>query len=159
MKVKYTQKQPWGCGLYAVANVCNLDNYITEERLGQSNTGNGNTIGQLSKWLQEDGLPYNIEALYYNQESQYLPDYVINCKPSGEGILGLPILIAVNYSENSLNHLIGGQIDLEGKLYLFDSLKEDVVITTLQEVNDMYHSVYGVYVFVDITNGSYAFLM
>jgi hypothetical protein len=37
--MKHKQKQPWGCGLYAVANTCNLDNFITEERLEKSKTG------------------------------------------------------------------------------------------------------------------------
>jgi hypothetical protein len=39
------QKQPYGCGLYAVANACNLKNFITEERLEASKKGN--VIGQL----------------------------------------------------------------------------------------------------------------
>ena len=41
--MKHKQKQPYGCGLYAVANACNLDNFITEERLEKSK--NGNVIG------------------------------------------------------------------------------------------------------------------
>lgn len=56
MKIKYKQNQPYGCGLYAVANACNLDNFITEERLEKSKTGN--VIGQLSKWMQDDGHPF-----------------------------------------------------------------------------------------------------
>ncbi len=40
MKIKYKQNQPYGCGLCAVANACNLDNFITEERLEKSKTGN-----------------------------------------------------------------------------------------------------------------------
>jgi len=43
--MKHKQKQPYGCGLYAVANACNLDNFITDERLEKSK--NGNVIGQL----------------------------------------------------------------------------------------------------------------
>ena len=34
--MKHKQKQPYGCGLYAVANACNLDNFITDERLEKS---------------------------------------------------------------------------------------------------------------------------
>ena len=49
--MKHKQKQPYGCGLYAVANACDLDNFITDERLEKSK--NGNVIGQLSKWMQE----------------------------------------------------------------------------------------------------------
>jgi len=36
-------------------NACNLDNFITEDRLEKSKTGNN--IGQLSAWMQEDGNP------------------------------------------------------------------------------------------------------
>lgn len=38
--MKHKQKQPYGCGLYAVANACNLDNFITPERLEKSKSGN-----------------------------------------------------------------------------------------------------------------------
>ena len=48
--MKYKQDNPWGCGMYAVANACKLDNFVTDSRLQESKE-HGNRIGQLSKWL------------------------------------------------------------------------------------------------------------
>lgn len=155
--MKHKQKQPYGCGLFAVANACNLDNFITEERLEKSKTGN--VIGQLSKWMQEDGLPFYIDVLYYNHAGKKLPPSALDYRPSGgDEITFLPVLINVRYSEEGKNHLIGGKIDKEGKLYLYDSLKEDVIETTLKKVNRMYHHVYGLFIFMGVDKGQYVFI-
>jgi hypothetical protein len=154
--MKHKQKQPYGCGLYAVANACNLDSFITPERLEKSKTGN--VIGQLSKWMQEDGHPFYIDALYYNHLGKKLPTSALHYIPNGEGITFLPVLINVRYRENGLNHLIGGKIDKEGTLYLYDSLKEDIIETTLKKVNRMYHHVYGLFIFMGVDNGDYVFI-
>jgi len=154
--MKHKQKQPYGCGLYAVANACNLDEFITEERLEKSKTGN--VIGQLSKWMQEDGLPYYIDTLYYNHVGKKLPTSALGYHPTGDTVNLLPVLINVRYSENGKNHLIGGRIDKERNLYLYDSLKEEMITTTLGKVNRMYHNVYGLFIFMSVENGDYVFI-
>ena len=154
--MKHKQKQGYGCGLYAVANACNLDNFITEERLEKSK--NGNVIGQLSKWMQEDGHPFYIDTLYYNHVGKKLPNSALHYTPNGEGIDFLPILLNVRYSDEGKNHLVGGKIGKDGTLYLYDSLKEDMIETTLAKVNRMYHNVYGLFLFMGVETGDYVFI-
>lgn len=150
------QNQSYGCGLYAVANACNLKNFITEERLEKSKKGN--VVGQLSKWLQDDGNPIYIDSLYYNHLGKKLPASALNYVPIGEGLTFLPVLLNVRFSDGGLNHLVGGKIAKDGKLYLYDSLKESMIETTLKEVNKMYHNVYGLFLFMSVEDGSYVFI-
>lgn len=154
--MKHKQTKPYGCGLYAVANACNIDNFITDERLEISKKGNN--IGQLSKWLQEDGLPYYVEVLYYNHLGKKLPNSALGYVPTGETVCLLPVLINVRFSEKGLNHLIGGKIDKEGNLYLYDSLKAEMIKTTLKKVNKMYHNVYGLFVLSGLNDDGYVFI-
>ena len=150
------QNKPYGCGLYAVANACNLNNFITEERLEQSK--GGNVHGQLSKWMQEDGINICIDTLYYNHKGKKLPNSALDYIPIGEGIEFLPVLLNVRFSDDGKNHLVGGKIDKQGVLYLYDSLKENMIETTLSKVNRMYHNVYGLFIFMDADTGDYAFI-
>ena len=39
----------------------------------------------------------------------------------------LPILLNVRYYDEGKNHLVGGKIGKDGTLYLYDSLKEDMI--------------------------------
>ena len=71
MILKYKQTEKFGCGLYAIANLFHLDNYITDERLEISKKGL--VIGQLSKWLQDDGNNFYVDNWYYNHEGGKLP--------------------------------------------------------------------------------------
>lgn len=148
--MKHKQTKPYGCGLYSVANALNLDNFITEERLEISKKGNN--IGQLSKWLQDDGHNFYIEILYYNHTGKKLPNSALGYIPKGDSVVLLPIMINVRFSENGLNHMVGGKIDKEGNLYLYDSLKQDMIKTTLKKVNKMYHHVYGLFIFSGLNN-------
>lgn len=154
MKIKHKQLQSYGCGLYAVANACNLDNFITDERLEKSK--GGNVIGQLSKWMQEDGHPFCIDTLYYNHVGKKLPNSALHYRPSNEGLL--PVLINCRFSDEGRNHLVGGKITPNGTLYLQDSLREDVLETTLAKANKMYHHVYGLFIFMSVENGDYVFI-
>jgi hypothetical protein len=149
------QKQGYGCGLYAVANACNLKDFITDERLEKSK--DGNVIGQLSKWMQDDGHPFYIDSLYYNHTGKRLPNSALGYKPEGD-VNFLPILLNVRYSEGGKRHLIGGKIGKDGTLYLYDSLAEDMVETTLRKANRMYAEVYGLFLFMGIDNGDYVFI-
>lgn len=154
--MKYKQNQPFGCGLYAVANACNIENFITEERLAASKKGN--TIGQLSKWMQDDGHPFYIDTLYYNHVGKKLPASALTYVPKGEGISFLPVLLNVRYCEGGKNHLIGGKIGTDGTFYMYDSLKEDMIETTLKKVNRMYHNVYGLFILMGVEDGGYVFI-
>lgn len=155
--MRYKQTKPYACGLYSVANACNLDNFVTDERLALSKEF-GNTIGQLSRWMQDDNLPYAIDALFYDHVGTKLPDSALEYKPSGEGINFMPVLINVRFSKDGLNHLVGGKISKDGTLFLYDSLKDNVVVTTLKEVNDMYFNVYGLFILMHVIEGNYVFL-
>lgn len=150
------QLNAYGCGLYSVANSLNLKAFVTEKRLEESKEGNN--IGQLSKYLQEDGNDVYIEVLYYNHLGKKLPNSALSYVPIGENCNFLPILINVRYSENGKNHLVGGKIHKDGTLYLYDSLKDSVIETTLKEVNKMYHHVYGLFVFNSLNDKGYVFI-
>lgn len=148
------QAGPYGCGLYAVANALNLDNFITEERLNFSKD-HGNTIGQLSKWLQEDGNDFAIDVLYYNHVGEKLPEEALSYTPESNDYL--PVLINVQYSEKGKRHLVGGLIDNKGVLILIDSLSSDIEVTTMKEVNEKYKRVFGLFIFMDAMTGDYVF--
>jgi hypothetical protein len=64
----------------------------------------------------------------------------------------------VRFSDGGKNHLIGGKIGVDGTLYLYDSLKVEMIETTLKKVNKMYHNVYGLFIFMGIEDGSYVFI-
>lgn len=150
------QKNGYGCGLYAVANACNNTEFVTEDRLETSK--NGNRIGQLSKWLQEDGNDFYIEVLYYNHLGKKLPNSALGYKPKGENIVCMPMLLNVRYSEEGKNHLVGGKLLKDGTFILYDSLKEEPIYTTLRKVNQMYHTVYGLFILSSVTTGDYVFI-
>lgn len=149
------QVNPWGCGLYAVANALALDNFVTNDRLERSKYGN--TVGQLSRWLQDDGFGLCIDSLYYNYLGKKLPSTALAYRPSHGGFL-VPVLLNVRFSDNGKNHMVGGVIENDGTFHLYDSLKDGVCITTLKKVNTMYHNVYGLFVFVGVETGDYVYL-
>lgn len=93
-----------------------------------------------------------------HKDARRLPDWVDELIPEGD-VLALPVLLNVRYSEDGLNHLIGGHLTKAKVLHLYDSLKEDIVITTLSEVNDMYHSVYGLYNFEHLDGDGMVFIV
>lgn len=156
LEIKHKQKDPWGCGVYAVANAGNLDTFPTESRILDSKSGNN--IGQLSDWLKEDGYSFYIDALYYSSIQEKLPDIECSYIPIGENIVCIPILILVKLSENGKQHMVAGKIDKSGVLWLSDSLKDTIIKTTLKEMNDLYHSVFGIYTFVDRKSGKHLFI-
>lgn len=156
IKVPNRQSTPFGCGMYAVANALNLNNYATNERLIESKQGN--LISKLTKWLIEDGQNLGVDILYYNHKGGKLPEDAMDYVPIGEDVNLLPVMLAVRFSDESLNHMVAGKVDKSGTLFLYDSMKENVIKTTLREVNNLYHEVYGLYLFLDIDNGSYAFI-
>jgi hypothetical protein len=153
-EIKYKQLEPYGCGLFAISNVFDI-NFLTIDRLERCKSGCN--IGLLSKWMQEDGYNMYIDTLYYNHLGRKLPTSQFKYYPSG-GVAYLPILLNVRFSKDGVNHLIGGRIDTNGKLFLFDSLQKEMIETTLSKVNKLYDTVFGLFIFIDLDNGNYIFL-
>jgi len=156
LKTVYKQKNSYGCGMYAVANACNLKTFVTPERL-EISKGVGNLTGMLDRWMQSDGLTFYMQALYYDAKSDKIPSSYTEFSISGE-ILAMPLVFCVLLSEKGLSHMIGCHLDKLGSLYVYDSLKKDVFETTIIGLNDHYHSVFGMYGFCDIHTGEYAFI-
>jgi len=147
------QNQNYGCGMYAVANALNLPGFATPERLEKSKNGNRN--GQLSKWLQEDGNNFYIEVLYFDWNNKKLPETIFGYKATGENVLFIPLLFEVKYTENGLQHMVAGKIDKDGKLYILDSLRPEIIETTLRGMNEIFECVFGMYHFAGVDCGEY----
>lgn len=149
-------KQENGCGLYAIANACNLPEFITPERLEISK--NGNTFGQLSKWLQDDGHPFCIDVLYYNHEGKNIPSKFFGYHTIHEDNNPMPVLFNVQSCEKCKRHLIGGWLHHDGKLTVFDSLKNEPFETRLYKLNQMYEYVFGFLFLMSVETGDYIFI-
>lgn len=145
------QKNGYGCGLYAVANALNLENFVTEERLEESKNGIGN--GKLNQYLLEDGLNIFIDVIYCDTQVNSLPESW--CGLYSEDVdKYLPILIQCKINEKF--HLMGAKLTNEqGKIELFDSLKSEPLICTLEDVNKMYEKVHALYSFNYIDTTEY----
>lgn len=160
MDILHKQKQPWGCGMYSVAHALNLPSFVTDERLADSKEF-GNTNGQLNDWLKQDGKDFYIEPIYYNAYAKRLPfdvckTHIVDTAPDSK-ILALPVMINVRYGPNSLNHLIGAQIDRQGLIHVHDSLTDEVKVTVISKLNRFYHEVYGLWCFCN-NQGHYVFI-
>lgn len=141
----YKQKNNYGCGLYSIANVFDYPEFVTEERLKESI--GGLVIGQLSKWLQEDGYDWSVDYWYYNHDGGKLPEWLSKIKPE----FGcLASMFYVRGKTGSYNHMISGKIDKDGIITVYDSLfNEPVVVNSIEELNNMYDEVYGMCCFIN----------
>lgn len=150
------QKNGYGCGLYAIANACNIPGFITNERLEKSK--DGNNIGQLSKWLQDDGNPFYIDVLYYNHEGKNIPSQFYGYHTVQEDNNPMPVLFNVQSCEQCKRHLIGGLLHHDGKITVFDSLKDEPFETRLYKLNTMYEYVFGFFILMSVETGDYIFM-
>lgn len=141
----FRQKQAYGCGLYALANALNRESVITQIRLEDSE--NGNNIGQLNKWLIEDGENMFIEPLYYSSTGKRLPKSITSLKPHGDGVMSLPVFIDLQSTKDSKMHFVAADITPEGKLLVIDSMKEEKELTTLDEYQKRFYRVFGLWAF------------
>jgi hypothetical protein len=139
----FKQESNYGCGLYALANIFKDESFITEKRLNDSI--NGNHTGQLNTWLMEHGCQLYIEPFFFDSNGKKLPEWVCDMRPSGEDAISIPLLIDVQISENSKTHFIACELTTNGELLVMDSLKEKAYLTTLSELNDKNHRVFGVW--------------
>lgn len=158
MDIKYLQTTPYGCGMYAVAHALNLDNFVTDERLEASKEF-GNTNMQLNTWLAQDGHDFQIYPTYFNGFGKHLPPslYGVHIVVENPDIVGLPVLFNVKYSATGLQHMVGGKIDKQGLLWLYDSLQPKVRVTTVSKLNSIYKECFGFYTFNNI-KGEYVFI-
>lgn len=150
----FNQKDSYGCGVYAVANALQAGGFITLERLEQSK--GGNNLGQLNKWLVEDGHNLFIEPLYFSSTGKRLPNSICDLRPAGEGVSSMPILIDIQFSKEGKMHFVAGELMPEGDLIVIDSLKHgQLEMTTLSRYNRKYYRVFGLYHFRNIDTGNY----
>ena len=150
MILKYKQTEKFGCGLYAIANLFHLDNYITDERLEIAKKGL--VIGQLSKWLQDDGNNFYVDNWYYNHEGGKLPKKFFKYLPEENSF---PVMFNVR-QKNGLNHIIAGRLYSDGKLDIADSMKPEIIsLNEFSEINKLYDNVYGFFCFIDLENTKY----
>lgn len=143
METYFKQKNAYGCGLYALANTLMRESVITQERLEDSE--NGNNIGQLNKWLIQEGEDLFIEPLYFSSTGKRLPKSITQLKPHGVGVLSLPVLIDVQSVKDGKMHLVAADISPEGNLLVTDSMKEKKELTTLAEYQKRFYRVFGLW--------------
>lgn len=146
-----TQKNNYGCGLFAVANALNLINYVKPERLEDSKNGVGN--GKLNQYLIEDGLNIFIDVLYCDTQVNSIPESWCGIF-SEDSNQSIPILIQCKINDRF--HLMGARLfDESGKIELYDSLKKEPIKCTLSDVNKMYEHVHALYSFNRIDTTEY----
>lgn len=143
-EIKHRQHEPYGCGLFSVANALDLDNYVTPERLKISKKGNN--IAQLTRWLAQDGHDYGVDMFYYHYYGDELPAEFLNFKTDDPKAV-LPIMLEVQQGHNSRHHLVAGSIDHENNLTLMDSYREKAEVMPLKDINTRYYRVFGFYAF------------
>ncbi len=146
-----TQQYGYGCGMYAVANVLSIPEFITPERLEASKSGNN--IGQLTNWLFKDGNSFWIDTLKYTGRLVSLPK--INIKFDSD-ILYWPALISIRATKEK-NHMIGIKVHNGGRsgqtVEVCDSLlDEPLFLYDWEELKSRYPKVYGLFSFRDFNN-------
>lgn len=152
----YKQENSYGCGMYAVANACNLKTFVTDERLELSK-GVGNLTGKLDEWMKEDGLNFYMQPIFYDFMGDKIPEKIGEFKIEGE-VLAMPLVFCVLLKDKGLSHMVGAHLDKQGRLFVYDSLRQEEFETTIIGMNDHYYSVFGLYGFADLDTGDYAFI-
>jgi len=138
--------------MYAVANVLNIPEFITHERLEASKSGNN--IGQLTHWLFQDGHSFCIDTLKYTGRLISLPKIdIINFEAS---VLYWPALVSIRATKEK-NHMIGIKVHnggLSGQtVEVCDSLfDEPFFLYDWNELKSHYPKVYGLFSFRDFNN-------
>lgn len=139
----FKQENGYGCGVYALANALIKESIITPRRLEESKKGNN--IGQLNKWLIEDGYDLFLEPLYFSATENRLPKSICDIHPKGDGVLGIPVFIDVQMTKSSKMHFVAAEITKEGTLLVIDSLKDEKEMTTLFEYQKRFYRVFGLW--------------
>lgn len=148
--ITFKQTNPWGCGLYSVAHALGVESYVTEKR--EQISKGGNSVPQLTKWLFDDGKDYGIDVFFYDHMKKgKLPKDTLSIRTTEEDSL-FPVMLQIEYSKESKSHLVGGRIDHENNIYLFDSYSDFVEIIPLPDVNEKYKYVTGMFGFSSLND-------
>lgn len=147
-EVKFKQSKPYGCGIFAVANVLNDATFITNYRLKISEKGN--TLYQLNQWLTKDKKDFIIEPIYMNllSEIQPLPPKGMDFMPKDENLF-FPFLLDTSHSHTGRKHLVACYCNNKGVVTVIDSLKENQLETTWEHLlsGALYNVIVGIYGF------------
>jgi len=147
-EIRFKQSQPYGCGVYAIANVLNDETFITNQRIKVSKKGNN--LHQLNQWMIKDKKGFIIEPIYLNLVTslQPIPPKGIDFRPFDNSHV-FPFILDVAHSEMGKKHLIGGLAKINGVVILMDSLKEYQFETTWEQLlsGAVYNFIIGIYGF------------
>lgn len=159
-EITYKQLQPYGCGLYSLANLfVNVGDtsIFSEERLEQSKKGN--TTKQLINWLNHHNL--FIEPYYFNSfgwddkwfgKDNRLPGGNFYLQSADENHF-TPILIEGRKDENkdSKYHIVSGLVNYKAEILVYDSLLVSPYWTTFDKIikGEMFYHLRGILGFVD----------
>ena len=138
------QENGYGCGLYAVANALNYPNFVTDERIELSKTGNN--VAQLTRWLYEDG--YDIFIFTERIDGRYveMPKFSWSLREEDSHI---PFLVNL-YATQENNHLIALRGYADQSIDIIDSCENDMVrVSGIDNISQMYPKILSVYSFRD----------
>lgn len=151
------QKEGYGCGVYSVANSLLIPNFITQERVIESNTGN--SVHQLNKWLEEDGIDWRVDVLYFDMENHKSENINgINWEKQ-EAKEPLIAMFQVKTEEKSRWHLVSAIIYTKEKVVITDSLKTKKIKCKFDTISDHYFQVSGMFLFRHKSKDEYAILL
>lgn len=150
MKKEVQQQQPYGCGVYAVANSLFIPSFITEERIEASK--NGNTLYQLNEWLKEDDVPFRIDVYFFDMGNDD-PLRILNVfDTEQEDDTTYCATLQTKQSKDSKWHMVAAEIKKDGTLLIKDSYKEQDISCNLNNVLDHYYQVSGLFLFDGVNN-------
>ena len=144
------QKQPYGCGVYSVANALFIPSFITEERIQASKKGNA--LYQLNKWLEEDNIPFRIDVYFFDMENTDPLRLLSTFDTTIEDNLVYCATLQVKESKNSKWHMVAARMTSKGELVIKDSYKEHTISCSLHNILDYYYQVTGLFLFDGVDN-------
>lgn len=155
MILRYKQPDPWGCSLFAAANVLTLSpEFLSDKRLSQQK--DGGWTHELDRYLYADhGI---VTSVLYEDcvgVSDKLPDAVCGLTVSGNA---KPLLIGGIPKEDGLRHMVGAILFPNKTLRVLDSTMYKEYDTSLHMMNDDWHSIDTVRGFKYYDTGEWLFL-
>lgn len=144
------QKQPYGCGVYAVANALFIPGFITEERIEANKKGG--SVHRLNKWLEEDGVEFRIETYFFDIENTDPLRLLTVFDKTVEDNSIFCAILQVKKTEKSRWHMVAAELKNDGTLLIKDSYKEENIQCSLNNILDYYHQVAGLFLFEVVNN-------
>lgn len=155
MKIKHRQPTAQDCGIYALANTLNEQDVLLY--CNSEISIHGHRIYDLNRLLDACNFGCHIETLYKNISSSKLPAK-FDLYPENPKQIA-PLLMTVSYSGNGLNHMVGIHAYNDKTISILDSMKDESIVTTFSEINNIYHSVFGIFAFVSNDNSKEGYIM